>query len=89
MLFTTCGDAEMDTQVTWTCDFAERTDPTDLAVTIPDGQRPNRSFAAVFRRSPGFHSLRCLSARLYNCTAGEDLSFVSAQIIYEYRGRQR
>lgn len=89
VLFTTCGDAEMNTQVTWACDFAEREDPTKLTVTIPDGQRPNRSFAAVFRRNPGFHSLRHLSARLYNCTAGEDLSFVSAQIIYEYRGRQR
>lgn len=89
VLFTTCGDAGMNTRLTWACDFAERTDPTDLTVTIPSGQRPNRSFAAVFRRNPGFHSLRCLSARLYNCTAGEDLSFVSAQIIYEYRGRQR
>ena len=35
MLFTTCADAEMDTQVTWACDFAERTDPTNLTVTIP------------------------------------------------------
>ena len=89
VLFTTCGDAPMDTQVTWACDFAEREDPTNLTVTIPAGQEPNRAFAAVFRRSPGFHSLRHLSARLYNNTAGEDLSFVSAQIIYEYRGKQR
>ena len=89
VLFTTCGDAEMDTQVTWSCDFAERTDPTNLTVTIPANQNPNRSFAAVFRRNPGFHSLRHLSVRLHNNTAGEDLSFVSAQIIYEYRGRQR
>ena len=89
VLFTTCGDAEMNTQVTWSCDFAERGDATNLTVTIPAGQEPNRSFAAVFRRNPGFHSLRHLSARLYNYTAGEDLSFVSAQIIYEYRGRQR
>lgn len=89
VLFTTCGDAKMNTQVTWACDFAEREDATNLTVTIPAGQEPNRSFAAVFRRNPGFHSLRHLSARLYNYTAGEDLSFVSAQIIYEYRGRQR
>ena len=89
VLFTTCGDAEMNTQVTWSCDFAERGDATNLTVTIPAGQEPNRSFAAVFRRNPGFHSLRHLSARLQNNTAGEDLSFVSAQIIYEYRGRQR
>ena len=89
VLFTTCGDAEMNTQVIWSCDFAEREDATNLTVTIPAGAEPNRSFAAVFRRNPGFHSLRHLSARLYNYTAGEDLSFVSAQIIYEYRGRQR
>ena len=89
VLFTTCGDAEMNTHLTWSCDFAEREDPTNLTVTIPAGQEPNRSFAAVFRRNPGFHSLRHLSARLYNYSAGEDLSFVSAQIIYEYRGRQR
>lgn len=89
VLFTTCGDAPMDTRVTWSCDFFSREDPTHLTVTIPAGQEPNRALPAVFRRNPGFHSLRHLSARLYNNTAGEDLSFVSAQIIYEYRGRQR
>ncbi len=89
VLFTTCGDAGTDTRITWSCDFAEREEATNLTVTIPAGERPNRSFAAVFRRNPGFHSLRQLSARLYNNTAGEDLSLVSAQIIYEYRGRQR
>ena len=62
---------------------------TSSAGHIPAGQEPNRALPAVFRRNPGFHSLRHLSARLYNNTAGEDLSFVSAQIIYEYRGRQR
>ena len=89
VVFTTCGDAAMNTRLTWACDFAERTDPTNLTAAIPAEQGTGRAFAAVFRRHPGFHTLRHLSARLYNNTAGEDLSFVSARIIYEYRGRQR
>lgn len=89
MIFTTRGDAAMNTQVIYTCDFGSRTDRTNLVVAESDGELQGSPFAAVFRRRPGYHNVRRLAVRLYNNTAGEDLSLVSAQIYYELRGRQR
>ena len=89
ILFRTCSDAAMNTQVTYACGRASRRDPTNLTVTIPDGEEPDGRFPAVFRRYPGWQNAHHLAVRLYNNTAGEDLSFVTAQIIYAYRGRQR
>lgn len=97
MLFTTRGDSNTNTRVTYKCDYGSRVDPKNLVSSswslVPRNlKRRNLSchpFAAVFRRKPGYHNIRHLQVELYNNEAGVDLSIVSAQIFYEFRGRQR
>jgi hypothetical protein len=84
ILVTTRSDAKTNTQLKYTCDYAERVDPTNLVVIL------NRLlYAAVFRRKPGYHNIHHLGIELSNNVAGDDLNIVSAQIFYEYRGRTR
>ena len=84
ILVTTRSDAKTNTQLKYTCDYAERIDPTNLVVIL------NRLlYAAVFRRKPGYHNIHHLGIELSNNVAGDDLNIVSAQIFYEYRGRTR
>lgn len=84
ILVTTRSDAKTNTQLKYTCDYAERIDPTNLVVIL------NRLlYAAVFRRKPGYHNIHHLGIELSNNVAGDDLNIVSAQIYYEYRGRTR
>lgn len=97
VLFETRGDAHSNTQVTYMCDYGNRTDPTSLrsyAWTLVPRDLSFRDlssipFASVFRRKPGYHNIRHLKMKLYNNETGTDLSIVSAQIFYEFRGRQR
>ena len=97
MLFETRGDANTNTEITYKCDYASRKDPTNLVShswsLVPRNlTRRDLSvapFASVFRRKPGFHNIRHLQVTLYNNEAGVDLSIVSAQILYDFRGRQR
>lgn len=48
-----------------------------------------RGFAEVFRRRPMCRRVRHFTMRLENRETGQDLSVVSAQIFYNYQGRQR
>ena len=87
-IFTTRADTDQQTAVRYICDYAERRDPTDLAVTASHN-RFDRPYASVFRRKPGYHNIRHLQIRLFNNEVGKDLSIISAQIFYTLRGRQR
>ena len=46
------------------------------------------NFAMVFRRRPMCRHVRHFSMRLTNNEAGHDLSIVSAEIYYNFQGRQ-
>ncbi|MGX8692611.1 MAG: hypothetical protein ACSW8E_02520 [Clostridia bacterium] len=48
-----------------------------------------RGFASVFRRSCRCRGVRHFTMRLSNDRVGQDLSVVSAQVFYNYQGRQR
>lgn len=48
-----------------------------------------RGFASVFRRACRCRGVRHFAMRLYNDRVGQDLSVVSAQVFYNYQGRQR
>ncbi len=48
-----------------------------------------RGFASVFRRKCRCRGVRHFTMRLYNDRVGQDLSVVSAQVFYNYQGRQR
>ena len=48
-----------------------------------------RGFASVFRRSCRCRGVRHFAMRLSNNRVGQDLSVVSAQVFYNYQGRQR
>jgi hypothetical protein len=97
MIFTTRGDANTNTVVTYECDYESRVDPTNLMSYAWSLVPRNLEFrdlscppySAVFRRKPGYHNIRHLGIRLYNNEAGIDLSIESAQIFYDFRGRQR
>lgn len=87
-IFTTRADTDQNTQIQYICDYAERTDPTNMVVvaTTEDTGRP---YASVFRRKPGYHNIRHLQIVISNTEVGKDLSILSAQIYYTLRGRQR
>lgn len=97
MIFTTRGDADTNTRVTYTCDYSKRVDPKNLVSHSWSLVPRNLEFrdlscapySAVFRRKPGYHNIRHLGVQLYNDEAGIDLSIGSAQIFYNFRGRQR
>jgi hypothetical protein len=97
MIFTTRGDANTNTIVTYECDYGTRQDPTNLRSHVWSLVPRDLSFrglscppsSVVFRRKPGYHNIRHLGVRLYNNEAGHDLSIESAQIFYDFRGRQR
>lgn len=97
ILVTTRGDTRANTRLEYMCDYGSRIDPTPLQtrtwrlvprdLTFRD--LACAPFAFVARRKPGYHNIRHLQIKLYNNEAGADLSIVSAQIFYTFRGRQR
>ena len=98
MLFTTRGDRRTNTQIEYTCDYGSRIDPTPLVSRSLWQLAPRdlsyrdltcEAFAHAARRRPGYHNIRHLRVKLFNNEAGADLSLVSAQIFYTFRGRQR
>lgn len=87
-IFTTRADTDQHTDARYICDYGERLDPTPLDVTAT-GERWGRPYASVFRRKPGYSNIRHLQVRLFNNEIGKDLSIISLQIFYTFRGRQR
>ena len=97
VIFTTRGDANTNTEVTYFCDYGNRKDATNLVshhwCLVPRNlarrDLSSPPYSSVFRRKPGYHNIRHLEIQLYNNEAGVDLSIVSADIFYTFRGRQR
>jgi hypothetical protein len=97
ILVTTRGDTRANTQLEYMCDYGHRIDPTPLRTStwclVPRDltfrDLASAPFAFVARRKPGYHNIRHLQIKLYNNEVGADLSIVSAQIFYTFRGRQR
>lgn len=88
ILLTTRADTAQNTQLYYLCDYKGRIDPKNLVVK-PSNDDPGRTFAKVFRRKPGYHNIHHLQIGLWNETAEQDLSILSCQIFYTYRGRTR
>jgi hypothetical protein len=97
ILLTTRGDLPSNTQIEYICDYGSRIDPTPLKnrswrLVPRDLQHWSLAcnpFAYVARRKPGYHNVRHLQLKLYNNELDEDMSVISAQIFYTFRGRQR
>lgn len=78
-------------------DYEQREDLTPLSsytwILVPRDltfrSLAGRGFASVFRRRPACRRIRHFTMRLENNVAGQDLSIVSAQIFFNYQGRQR
>lgn len=101
VLIATRYDRRQDIKIDWQCDYCterERNDIiTDLGIDIAPRDLSRRDFsgasasdfANVVRRKPGFKHVRHFSMRLFEETAGNDMSLISAQIFYTFQGRLR
>ena len=97
VIIATRSDTNGTTTVTYVTDYERRKDLTDLKVRhyrlIPRNlayrSLLGRGFAEVFRRRPMCRRVRHFTMRLENWAEGEDLSVVSAQIFYNFQGRER
>ena len=91
------SDTLSTTKLEYITDYETRKDLTDLATDVwrlypRDLSKRNLAgcgFANVFCRRPMCRRVRHFTMRLSNNNAGEDMSIVSAQIFYNYQGRQR
>lgn len=91
------SDTNAELKLTYLTDWERREDKTPLRVinwlltprSLSMRSLRGRGFAEVFRRRPMCRRVRHFAMRLENDTAGQDLSVVSAQIFYNYQGRQR
>ena len=97
VVFSTRADAQTRTHITWGCDYGTREDKTPIEAgayqlsprDLSRRDLSGRPYALVARRKPGYHNIHHFSMKLYNNDAGKDLSVVSAQIFYTFRGRER
>ena len=97
IIIATRSDTNGTTSVTYITDYERRRDLTDLKVRhyhlVPRNlsyrSLDGRGFAEVFRRKPMCRRVKHFTMRLENNEEGEDLSVVSAQIFYNYQGRDR
>ena len=97
VLFAVRGDTDTDMDVTYITDYERRKDlmglkafswrlsPRNLAYRCLGVNR----FAAVLRRRPGCRHIRHFTMMLENNHHGQDMSVISAQIYYNYQGRDR
>lgn len=97
VLFAVRSDTDTVVRLTYLTDYGSREDltpirsfswrlaPRNLAYRFLGVRR----FATVARRRPGCRHIRHFSMRLENRDLGSDLSVVSAQIFYQYQGRER
>lgn len=97
VLLTVRGDTDTEIEIEYTTDHEVRRDltpvrsmswrlsPRNLMYRILSINR----FATTARRSPGCRHVRHFAMTLSNDKAGMDMSVVSAQIFYNFQGRER
>lgn len=91
------GDTDSVTEVEYITDYETRKDLTDLKTfawhLVPRNLEyrdlSGSGFCVTFRRKPFCRHVRHFSMRLSNNVAGQNLSIVSAQVFYNYQGRER
>lgn len=97
VLISVRSDTNSVTDLTYTTDYEVRKDLTPLGSLayrlVPRNltyrSLKGRGFASVFRRRPMCRRVRHFTMELTNNEIGQDLSIVSAQILYNYQGRFR
>lgn len=97
VVFSIRGDTNTAARVTYNCDYMDRVDPTDLLSygwqlaprDLSAWSLATFKYARIFRRKPCLKHIRHFSLRIEDNTLGHDLSLVSAQVFYNYQGRQR
>lgn len=96
VIFVIRSDTDTITQVQYITDYEKRYDLTPL-VSMSWHLSPRnlnhrflsiQRFASVQKRNPMCRHVRHFTMRLENNTAGDDLSVVSAQVFYNFQGRQ-
>jgi hypothetical protein len=91
------SDTNSVTDITYITDYERRKDQTALGALVYRLVPRNlawrslkgRGFASVFRRRPMCLRVRHFTMELSNNVAGQDLSIVSAQVLYNFQGRYR
>lgn len=97
VLFAVRGDTDTDMEITYVTDYEKRKDRTNLRAFSWRLSPRNLAyrylgvnrFAAVLRRRPGCRHIRHFTMMLENNEHGQDMSVISAQIYYNYQGRDR
>lgn len=97
VLFTVRSDTDTIVRIRYLTDYEERADRTDIAACTWRAAPRNLAYrylgvhryAVVARRCPGCRHVRHFSMRLENNELRSDLSIVTAEIHYRYRGRER
>ena len=97
VLFAVRGDTDTDMEITYVTDYEKRKDRTNLRAFSWRLSPRNldyrylgvNRFAAVLRRRPGCRHIRHFTMMLENNEHGQDMSVISAQIYYNYQGRDR
>lgn len=97
VVFSVRSDTDCDTEILWSCDYCDRKDFTNLfrrGWKLVPRDLTFRSlavwrYALTFRRKPAFKHVRHFTMRLANAGRGFDLSIVSAQVFYNFQGRER
>lgn len=97
VLFTVRSDTDTIVRIRYLTDYEERTDLTDIVACTWRAAPRNLAYrylgvhryAVVARRKPGCRRVRHFTMRLENNELRSDLSIVTAEIYYKYRGRER
>lgn len=97
VVFTLRSDTDTKIGIRWQCDYMDRDDETPITSLtyrfVPRNLSYRflgvRRYASVERRKPGFRHVRHFTMRLSNNTVGQDMSIISAQIFYNFQGRDR
>lgn len=97
VLFTVRSDTDTIVRVRYLTDYEERADLTDIVAGTWRAAPRNLAYrylgvhryAVVARRKPGCRHVRHFTMRLENNEPYSDLSIVTAEIYYQYRGRER
>lgn len=96
-VFAVRGDTDTDIEITYATDYEERKDLTHIRSftwrlfprNLGYRNLAVARFATVARRRPGCRHIRHFTMTLENGKLGQDMSVISAQIYYNYQGRDR